>query len=108
MSDFESVGDLDRQVEKLVGRQRFPHDTLPESLAYEQLHGDKRLTGMLVNVVDGADVGVVQGRCGASLAPESLEGLRVVGQPLGQELEGNATAQAIVLGLVDHSHSAAA
>ena len=74
----------------------------------QQLHDNELLTFVLVNVVDGADIGVVQGGGGSGFTPEALQGLRVAGKLLGQELEGDHTAQAHILGLVDHPHAAAA
>src|SRR5208282_710590 len=38
---------------------------------------------------------------------EALQGLRVAGHVVGQKLESDKTAQACVLGLVNHAHSAA-
>ena len=74
----------------------------------QKLHGDERLAVLLANVVDGADVGVIQRGCGLGFALETGEGLRVTGNFLGQKLEGNKTVQPGVLGLVDHAHTAAA
>jgi len=61
---------------------------------------------VLVDVVDGADVGVVEGGGGSRLALEPLQGDPVVEELLGQELQGHPTTQTRVLGLVDHAHSA--
>ncbi len=63
---------------------------------------------MLVDVVDRADVGVLErgGRAGLALKP--LERLSVAGQLLGQELQRHAAAELQVLGLVDDAHAAAA
>src|SRR5450759_2129671 len=74
----------------------------------EELHGDERATVLLVNVVDGADVGMVQRRGGASFPPQALQRMPVVSQIVGKKLEGDETAETCVLGLVDHTHPAAA
>jgi len=52
---------------------------MPQRHSIEEFHGNERSTALLVNVVDGADVGMVQRRGGASFAPEALKRLRVVG-----------------------------
>jgi len=62
----------------------------------------------LADVVDGADVGMVQRGCGLGLAAKALERLRVLGQIVGKELEGNKTSEARIFGFVDHPHTAAA
>src|SRR5215467_15296168 len=41
-------------------------------------------------------------------APKTGEGLRIAGDFFGQKLERNEAVQASVLGLIDHTHTAAA
>jgi len=50
-----------------------PTQPLLEGLPFEQLHGDERLAFVFINVVDGADVGMIQRRRGARLALEALQ-----------------------------------
>ena len=63
---------------------------------------------MLADVVDRADVRMVQGRGGTSLAAEALESLTVAGQAGRQKLEGDAPAQTRVLRAIDDTHAASA
>ena len=60
------------------------------------------------DVVDGADVGMVQSGSGARFAPEALEGLRIAGDIVGQKFQSDEAAQARVFGFVDDAHAAAA
>ena len=83
-------------------------DPLRERLPLEQLHRDEVLALVLVDRVDGADAGVVEGRGRAGLALEALERVGVLGQLGGQELERDVPAELRVLGLVDDAHAAAA
>ncbi len=85
-----------------------PGDAVLERLAFQKLHHDEGLPLVLVDVVDGADAGVVEGRGGPGLALEALLGLVAREEPLGQELERDLAAQAGVLGLVDDAHAPAA
>ena len=85
-----------------------PGGERPQRLPLDQLHDEEGLALVLVDVVDRADVGVVQGGGGAGLAPEPLQALGILGILLGQELQGDAAAEAGVLGLVDDPHAAAA
>jgi hypothetical protein len=55
-----------------------PRQPLLQRLAFQQLHRNKRLAFVFVNVVDGADTGMIQCGGGAGLALEALEGLAVV------------------------------
>ena len=72
--------------------------------AVEILHGDEVLTFALVNLEDHADVGVVQGRRGLCLALETGQSLRVLGDFIGQEFQGDEAMQLHVFGFVDDTH----
>ena len=85
-----------------------PGDAVLERLAIQKLHGDERLAVVLADLVDRADVRMVQRRRGTRFAPEAFQRLRVAGHFLGQELQGHEAAKVGVLGLVDHTHPAAA
>ena len=105
---IERVGNLDAQRQRGFNLQRPRSDAVPQRHPVEKLHGDERLAVLLADVINCADVGVIQ--CGRSLgfALEAGEGLRVAGNVLGQELEGDKTMKPCVLGLVDNSHATAA
>ena len=83
-------------------------DDLLQGLPFEQLHHDEMLVLVLVDRVDGTDIGVIQGRGGSGLALESLERGLVLGEVGGQELQRDLAAEARILGLIHHSHAAAA
>ena len=104
----QCIDDLDAELQHLLGLHRLARDTLLQRLALQQLHDNELLAFVLANVVDGANIGMIQGGGGTGLAPKALQRLGVAGKLLGQELEGDHTAQAHILGLVDHSHAAAA
>jgi len=63
---------------------------------------------MLADFVDGANVRVVERGGGAGLALETLEGLGLMGQLWGKDLQCYEAAEFGVLSLVDHTHPAAA
>ena len=79
-----------------------------ERLALEQFHGDERAAFEFADIVNGADVGMIQRRGGAGFAAESLDGLGVLGNVVGKKFEGHVAAEARVLGFVDHAHATAA
>ena len=62
---------------------------------------------LIVNFVDRADVRMVQGGGSLGFALEAAESLRVLGDFIGQELQGDKAAELHVLGFVDHTHPAA-
>jgi hypothetical protein len=101
----EGVGYLNGEVEEEPQGKRAAGDLLVQQLAFEELHGEEGLVLMLLDGVDGADAGMVQGAGGAGLALEALQGGGVAGQVGGQELEGHAAVQPNVLGLIHHAHA---
>src|SRR5262249_4802793 len=78
--------------------------TLAQRLVLQIFHSNERLTLVLIDVVNGADVGMIERRGSFGFAPEALQSLAVSGQR--QELEGDKAAELGVLGLVDHPHAA--
>ena len=63
---------------------------------------------LLADVVDRADVGMVEGGRGTSFTSETFQCLRVSGNVVRQEFEGDKTTKLGVLGLVNYAHTAAA
>jgi hypothetical protein len=63
---------------------------------------------VLVNIVDGADVRMVQRGSGARLALEALHRLPVLRVFLRQEFQRHVAAELGVLGFVHHTHATAA
>ena len=58
---LERVGDREADLHELRGRERSPRQALLQRLALEQFHRDeRRIAG---DVVDRADVGVIECRC---------------------------------------------
>src|SRR5262249_52030491 len=72
--------------------------------ALEQLHGDEWLAGVLLDVEDGADVGVIEPRSGPRFTLESPEGDRVTGELVWQKLERHRASEPEILGPVHHPH----
>jgi hypothetical protein len=63
---------------------------------------------MLADLVNSADVGMIQGRSSARFAAEAFESLGIVGRIVGKKLERDEAAELSVFGLINHTHSAAA
>ena len=74
----------------------------------QKFHGDERFSILLTDVIDRANVGMIQRRCCFCLAPEATENLGIIGYILGQELKSHKAVQACVLSLVDNTHAATA
>ena len=87
---------------------RTSSDAVLQRHAIETFHGDEGLAMLIVDFVNGADVGMVEGGGGLGFALEAAEGLRILGDFVGQELERDEATEFDVLGLVDDSHAATA
>src|ERR1700723_2548255 len=87
MSGFKRVGDLNSEIEKLLGFEWAPFDAVLESFALEQLHGDERLAVVLADFINRADVWMIQPGRGAGLAFEALESLFIFSHRFRQEFQ---------------------
>ncbi len=108
MGRVQRIGDLNGERQYGFELNRPSRDEMLERDAVEEFHGDKRLAVLLANVVDRANVGMVQRRCCLRFALEARQCLSVARNVVRQEFEGYKTVKARVLSLVHHSHSTAA
>ena len=115
MHDARAVGlrqplaDLRGDVDGVVQRQRSPLDPLLQRLARVVRHHEVELAVVrFVDLVDRADVGVVQRRRRFGLLEEALLGRLVAGQIGRQDFDRHLTVKARVVGRVDDPHAAVA
>ncbi len=83
-------------------------DPLLQAFAFELFHDDERVSVVVVDVVDGADVGVVELRCGARLPRKPLQRALILRQMFRDEFQRDMPAQADVFRFVNNSHSTTA
>src|ERR1700758_3520825 len=76
--------------------------------ASHELHCDKHLAVLLANLINRADVGVIQRGCRTRLSAKTLEGMWVLGQVVRKKLKRDKPSKRSVLGLVHNTHAAAA
>ena len=101
----DATRDLDDDVEGLVNRRRPAGDPLLERLAFVIGHGQEHAAvGALVDLVDRADVRMIERRNRACFDQQALLGLLVLEQRQRQELQGDGAFEARVFGLVDLAH----
>jgi len=104
----ERIGNLDREREKGLKLHGAPGDPVLERRALEEFHDDEGPAAFLADLVDGADIGMVEGGGSLRLTLKTGQSLRVFGDVIGQELEGDKAVEVQVLGLVNHAHATAA
>ena len=78
---------------------------MPECLPLQQFHGDEASSIGFINLVDRADVRMVQGGRGLGFPLEAAESLRVVGDFVGQKLQGDMATELQVFRLIHHTHA---
>ena len=108
VSRVERVGNLDSQRQQRFGFERTPCDAVLQGHAVQELHHDERLISVPSDLMDRADVWMIQGRCGSCFPPKTFERLRVSGYIFREKLESDKATELNVFGLVDDSHTAAA
>ena len=100
----QRVGDLSAEREHLGHRQRPLLQPVREGLPLEQLHHQIVHAILVADVVQRADVRVVQLGDGAGLALEAGAHFRGGGQMRGQHLDRHVAAEAGVVGAVHLAH----
>src|SRR5437879_5759926 len=83
-------------------------NSLAERLPLQQFHGNKGSPIGLVNLVDRADIRMIQGGRSFGLALKAAESLCVVGKVVGKELQCDMATELEVFRLIHDAHPAAA
>ena len=105
----QPLPDLRSDVDGVVHLQRPARDPLLERLPRVVRHHEVELpVGRLVDLVDGADVRMIEGRRGLGFLQEPLLGGLVAGQIRWQQLNGDLALEAGILREVDDAHAALA
>ena len=108
VSGIQGVGDLYGQFERPVHLERTGMHETAQGLPLEQFHHDVKMAALFTEVVDRADVRMVQARSEASLAPEALQRF-FVARELGREnLDCYQSVEPRVAGAIHHAHPAGA
>jgi hypothetical protein len=106
VSGAQPLGELHAQAQDFALGQRRPADLVVQSAALDQLHHQEVRAALVVEVVDGRDVGVVEPREGERLQAEALARGLVRQGARRQHLERHVAVQPFVVGAVDHAHAA--
>ena len=102
----ERVGDLDRNLQRLVERQRPLLQARGQRLAVQMRHDQVVRAIDAADVVDAADVGMVQGRDGASLALEAGPHIGIASDFARQDLDRDRAIEPRVARAIDLPHPA--
>jgi len=104
MGGAERRGNGHGNLEEALAGHPAARDQLAERCAVDVLHGDQADTADLLHRVDRHDVRVRQGGDRSRLLLEARQAGRVRGELRRQDLDGDATTEALVLGQIDLAH----
>ena len=102
---LKGVRDLDAEAEYLRERQRPAFDTCRQRLAFEQFEDEVLGVVLSADVVQAADVRVIERRDRLGLALEAGAELRVTRQLRREHLHGDRAVEARVAGLIHLAHA---
>ena len=86
MCRAERIRDLGISLQHLIDRQRLSGNAILERLAVEKLHGDEFPAAVFADVVDGANIRMIEGGGCFRFTLEAFERVRIVGHIVRKEL----------------------
>jgi hypothetical protein len=104
----QCVGELDTRIEDFVRREAGPSQLVPPCAAFNELINNKAPLTLLDKVIHGGDTWMAQGGSCAGFGSEPTAQLGVVSSIGRQNLQGNYTIQAGVIGAQNHPHTTTA
>ncbi len=104
---IERVGDFNCDIQQPLQLQRPSLNHIPQGLALQIFHHQENPPLVLADLVNCADVGMIQRGRRTRFAAESLQSLRITGEGIGQKFEGDKAAELEVLSLINHTHPTA-
>ena len=108
MGEDQSLCHLLRKINGLVYCNILALNLFLDRFAFIIRHGDEELAVFGgIDFVDGAYIGMVQGRCGFRLSHESFPGVRFMGHSVGQKFECDMTVETLIQGFVYLTHATA-
>src|SRR5208283_2861410 len=108
MRRVQGIGDLDAEIEHRFDLHRPTSDPMLQGHAIQELHDDEWTLIVLADLINCADVGVVQRGSCTSFTSESFECLWVMGDIFGQEFQSDEASQVRVFSFIDDTHPATA
>lgn len=106
VSFVERIGNLDRACQGFAKRKRAFRQPYGKGLAVDELHHEKVNPVIVPDVMDGADIWMVERRHGARFPLEPRTTLRIIHPLGGQHFYRDFPAEARIESLIDLSHPA--
>jgi hypothetical protein len=108
MRRFERIGDLHRDVERLVGRDRTCGDAVGERGAFHELHRERGRLAAALEPVDLRDIRMIERGERFGLALKTRHSIGIVGKRRRENLDGDLAFEVTVGGAIHLAHTAGA
>jgi hypothetical protein len=108
VSGIQSIRDFDSDLEQAIHFHRLARDDVLERGPIEEFHNNEGMAVLLADLVNCADVRMVERGGGAGLAAKAFECLRVASHIVRQEFEGYEASEFGIFGFIDDAHASAA
>ena len=102
----ECVGDLHAVLQSLIERQGTLFKTLGEGFAFDAFHDEIGDAILMTDVMQHANMRMIQARNGFRFTLETLVANRIGGKLRGKNLDGDGTFEARIAGAIDFTHTA--
>ena len=105
---IQSVRDVHCQGQEPFIVDRRAADEMLHGASFQIFHRNESLTVLIPNVINGANVGMVESGCSPRFSLKAGQSLRIAAEFRRQELKSDVALQAHIHRLVDNTHPAAA
>ena len=102
----QRIGDLPGVLQCIVHTKRAHRDAIVECLALDVLHHQEVRAVLVADIVQGADVRMVQTGNGLGFTTEAGQPLRITREMFRKDLDGDGPSETSVGSLVDFTHPA--
>jgi hypothetical protein len=83
VSRIQGITRLDSDLEYFLKGERFILNSLFKGSTLEKLHHHEGVVGFFTDIIDSADIGVIQGRGGTCFTLETFQGKPILGKLSG-------------------------
>src|SRR5580704_15108283 len=108
MRRIQSTRYFHSNLQKLLRMHSPARNPVLQRLPLEIFHHEENMPRVLADIMNGANIRMIQSRSSPSLAPEPVQGKRVPRHFIRKELQRHGPAQPHILSLINHTHPAAA
>lgn len=103
---LQALANFNTVFQHLLGREWPPRQPVSQRLPFQKFHHQVVDAILMADIMQSANVGMVQSRYGAGFAIETLSGLGIVRQVAGQDFDRHRAVQACVLRSIHLAHAA--